>query len=72
MPDVAMVLNYDMPLGVEAYTHRIGRTGRAGKKGVASTFLTTGVSLANKLCHNVVCSATISPLKPVCLTKRGP
>jgi ATP-dependent RNA helicase DDX23/PRP28 len=25
---------------VEAYTHRIGRTGRAGKKGIAITFLT--------------------------------
>lgn len=34
------VVNYDMPPTVEAYTHRIGRTGRAGKKGIAITFLT--------------------------------
>ena len=40
VPDVALVVNYDMPAGIEAYTHRIGRTGRAGKKGTAITFLT--------------------------------
>ncbi|OIT26477.1 dead-box atp-dependent rna helicase 21 [Nicotiana attenuata] len=40
IPDVAHVINYDMPNNIEAYTHRIGRTGRAGKKGVATTFLT--------------------------------
>ena len=38
-----MVVNYDMPAGVNAvedYVHRIGRTGRAGAKGVAYTFFT--------------------------------
>ena len=40
--DVALVLNYDMPHTIENYTHRIGRTGRAGKKGTAVTFLTMG------------------------------
>ena len=29
--------NFDMPLKIENYSHRIGRTGRAGKDGVAST-----------------------------------
>lgn len=38
--DVGMVINYDMSKTIEAYTHRIGRTGRAGKKGEAITFLT--------------------------------
>ncbi|EFJ40682.1 hypothetical protein VOLCADRAFT_77867 [Volvox carteri f. nagariensis] len=42
VPDVALVINYDMPNNIENYTHRIGRTGRAGKKGVAVTFLTLG------------------------------
>ena len=42
VPDVSLVVNYDMPLTIEAYTHRIGRTGRAGKKGDAITFLTMG------------------------------
>ncbi|XVE81195.1 hypothetical protein DITRI_Ditri15bG0043300 [Diplodiscus trichospermus] len=40
IPDVAYVINYDMPSNIEMYTHRIGRTGRAGKTGVATTFLT--------------------------------
>ncbi|ESW28375.1 hypothetical protein PHAVU_003G281500 [Phaseolus vulgaris] len=40
IPDVAHVINYDMPGNIETYTHRIGRTGRAGKTGVATTFLT--------------------------------
>ncbi|KXZ50152.1 hypothetical protein GPECTOR_17g788 [Gonium pectorale] len=42
VPDVALVINYDMPNNIENYTHRIGRTGRAGKKGAAVTFLTLG------------------------------
>ncbi|KAJ0240124.1 DEAD-box ATP-dependent RNA helicase 21 [Hirschfeldia incana] len=40
IPDVAHVINYDMPKNIDAYTHRIGRTGRAGKSGVATSFLT--------------------------------
>ena len=39
---VGLVVNYDMPGTIDAYTHRIGRTGRAGKKGEAVTFLTSG------------------------------
>ncbi|EFJ18460.1 hypothetical protein SELMODRAFT_165735 [Selaginella moellendorffii] len=42
IPDVAHVINFDMPNNIEMYTHRIGRTGRAGKTGVATTFLTLG------------------------------
>ena len=38
IPDVAAVINYSFPLTVEDYVHRIGRTGRAGKTGVAHTF----------------------------------
>jgi ATP-dependent RNA helicase RhlE len=34
------VVNYDMPDTVEAYTHRIGRTGRASRTGAAYTFVT--------------------------------
>ncbi|KAF7139354.1 hypothetical protein RHSIM_Rhsim07G0213500 [Rhododendron simsii] len=44
IPDVAHVINYNMPGNIEMYTHRIGRTGRAGKTGVATTFLTLGDS----------------------------
>ncbi|ORX87426.1 P-loop containing nucleoside triphosphate hydrolase protein [Basidiobolus meristosporus CBS 931.73] len=37
--NVSLVINYDMAKNVEDYTHRIGRTGRAGNKGTAITFL---------------------------------
>ena len=37
--DVEAVFNYDVPLDVEQYVHRIGRTGRAGKEGRAYTFV---------------------------------
>jgi ATP-dependent RNA helicase RhlE len=36
--DVAHVVNYDMPREAEDFVHRIGRTGRASSKGIASTF----------------------------------
>jgi ATP-dependent RNA helicase DeaD len=38
--DVSHVINYDLPFDVEYYVHRIGRTGRAGKTGIAITLVT--------------------------------
>jgi superfamily II DNA/RNA helicase len=37
---ISHVINYDMPATADAYTHRIGRTGRAMKTGDAFTFIT--------------------------------
>lgn len=37
---VSHVFNYHLPLNTESYIHRIGRTGRAGKKGMAITLVT--------------------------------
>lgn len=37
--NVTHVINYQLPQTMEAYIHRIGRTGRAGKKGTAYTFI---------------------------------
>ncbi len=37
---VAHVVNYDMPKEAEDFVHRVGRTGRAASKGIASTFAT--------------------------------
>ncbi|MEL7353963.1 MAG: DEAD/DEAH box helicase [Cyanobacteria bacterium P01_A01_bin.116] len=37
---ISHVINYDMPYDPEAYVHRIGRTGRAGRKGEAILFVT--------------------------------
>ena len=38
--DLTHVINYNLPQDPEAYVHRIGRTGRAGKQGTAITFIT--------------------------------
>jgi len=37
--DISHVVNYDLPEDAEVFTHRIGRTGRAGDTGVAVTFV---------------------------------
>jgi ATP-dependent RNA helicase RhlE len=39
IPNVSHVINYDLPEDVDTYVHRIGRTARAGKGGVAVTLL---------------------------------
>lgn len=38
--NITHVINYDLPQDIEAYVHRIGRTGRAGREGVALTLVT--------------------------------
>ena len=40
IPGVSHVVNYDVPHHAEDYVHRIGRTGRAGKTGIAYTLMT--------------------------------
>lgn len=39
VPDITHVINYSIPEDLESYIHRIGRTGRAGKEGIAITFV---------------------------------
>ncbi|MBN3302141.1 putative ATP-dependent RNA helicase DDX41 [Amia ocellicauda] len=46
-PAIQHVVNYDMPEEIENYVHRIGRTGRSGKTGIATTFI-------NKSCDESV------------------
>lgn len=47
---ISHVINYDMPSTADAYTHRIGRTGRAAKTGDAFTFVTgDDIGLAHSL-----------------------
>ena len=38
IPNVKHVINFDMPSDIEEYVHRIGRTGRAGHTGLATSF----------------------------------
>ena len=41
VPDIDFVINYDLPESSEIYIHRVGRTGRAGKRGTAISFCST-------------------------------
>ena len=38
IPNVAHVINFDLPTDLDSYIHRIGRTGRAGNRGIATAF----------------------------------
>ncbi|CAH2058351.1 unnamed protein product [Thlaspi arvense] len=50
IPHVAHVVNFDLPKDIDDYVHRIGRTGRAGKSGLATAFFNDGnTSLAREL-----------------------
>ncbi|MGZ5442628.1 MAG: DEAD/DEAH box helicase [Thermoanaerobaculia bacterium] len=61
------VVNYDVPYDVEAYVHRIGRTGRAGRKGVATMFITPR---ERKMMREIE-RFTGSPIKPMKLPTRA-
>ena len=42
IPNLSLVINYDLPFEAETYVHRIGRTGRAGKDGLAISLMIPG------------------------------
>ena len=60
--DVEIVLNYDIPQDIEYYVHRIGRTGRAGKKGRSFTFV-SGKEIYKLQEIERVCHTTIEEFK---------
>lgn len=62
--DVSLVINYDMAKSIEDYTHRIGRTGRAGKSGVAITFLTKDDSAVFYDLKQVILASPVSSCPP--------
>lgn len=50
IPRVSHVVNFDLPNDIDDYVHRIGRTGRAGKMGLATAFFNEGnLSMAKPL-----------------------
>lgn len=64
------VINFDLPSDIDDYVHRIGRTGRAGKKGLATAFFTDkDMSLAKPLadmlqvllCRSGACCCSNAP-----------
>jgi len=61
------VINYDVPYDVEAYVHRIGRTGRAGRSGVATLFITPR---ERKMMREIE-RFTGNPIKPMKLPTRA-
>ncbi|KAJ1927191.1 RNA-dependent ATPase [Tieghemiomyces parasiticus] len=63
IPNVEYVINYTFPLTIDDYIHRIGRTGRAGKKGVAHTFFTVDDKAHSGELINVLKSANV-PIPP--------
>lgn len=62
--DVSMVINYDMAKTIEDYTHRIGRTGRAGKAGLAISFCTKDDSHLFYDLKQTIMSSPISSCPP--------
>ena len=83
--DLHLVVNYDVPNHHEDYVHRVGRTGRAGNKGTAVTFIAPGrtksyphpypdlsLSLSLSLCQPPVqVKLTPSLSLCLCLSPRG-
>ncbi len=68
IPHVTHVINFDLPTDVDDYVHRIGRTGRAGKKGLATAFFTEkDTGLAKSLAELLTVGTYVSLLLP-CLT----
>uniref|UniRef100_A0A8C9RM21 ATP-dependent RNA helicase DDX42 n=1 Tax=Scleropages formosus TaxID=113540 RepID=A0A8C9RM21_SCLFO len=54
IPSIRTVVNYDVARDIDTHTHRIGRTGRAGEKGIAYTLLTNkDTSFAGDLVRNL-------------------
>ncbi len=64
---ISHVINYDIPYDTEAYVHRIGRTGRAGRKGEAILF----VAPREKRMLAAIEKATRQPITPMQLPSRA-
>jgi superfamily II DNA/RNA helicase len=69
--DINLIVNYDVPRDPEDYVHRIGRTARAEKTGVAITFINSHDMLAF---HNIekLIEREIIKLQPPAPMKKGP
>jgi ATP-dependent RNA helicase DeaD len=66
IPNVSHVINYDLPEDVETYVHRIGRTARAGKDGVAATLIgPSEIKEFNKIKHALPVEVRENSL-PIC------
>lgn len=66
VPRISHVINYDIPYDTEAYVHRIGRTGRAGREGSAILFVAPRESRMLKAIER----ATRQPIEAIALPSR--
>jgi ATP-dependent RNA helicase DeaD len=66
VPRISHVINYDIPYDTEAYVHRIGRTGRAGRQGTAILF----VAPREMRMLRTIERATRQPIEPMPLPTR--
>ena len=65
--DVALVINWDLPSEPEEYTHHVGRTARAGRGGVAVSFVTErDEERVLKVEERISTSAFLSFLTEIC------
>ncbi|MDP2795071.1 MAG: DEAD/DEAH box helicase [Sulfurisoma sp.] len=67
VPRISHVINYDVPYDTEAYVHRIGRTGRAGRTGSAILFIAPREMRMLKAIE----TATRQKIEPIALPTRG-
>jgi len=64
--DLTHVINYSLPQSPESYVHRIGRTGRAGKKGIAITFVIPSEKRKVKFVEKINnCTLTEKPIPSI-------
>ena len=68
MDDVECVINYDIPEENEYYVHRIGRTGRAKRKGVAWSLVS---NFPEKAKMDEICKFCNFTVKPMVLSADG-
>lgn len=66
VPRISHVVNYDIPHDIEAYIHRIGRTGRAGREGKAILF----IAPRERRMLTMIERATRQPIKAMALPSR--
>lgn len=72
--DLNVVINYSLPQSPEMYVHRIGRTGRAGNKGLAITFLIpserTRLKFVERMIKDKITKAELPSIQKIIETKK--
>ena len=72
--DLTHVINYSLPHDPDAYVHRIGRTGRAGKQGTAITFITPSeykrLMFIQKMARADIKKSTVPKVKDILKARR--